>query len=100
MNKPHGCNVEQKKPDTQGYLLHDSVYIDFTSKQNSSVVLLQEGGHWKGSCLTLRNELSEETHVLTKQGILLGKGAWVESRRVRDPREQLCRTGSQSWVLR
>ena len=27
-----------------------------------------------GSCLTLRNELSEETHVLTKQEILLGKG--------------------------
>ena len=27
-----------------------------------------------GSCLTLGNELSEETHVLTKQGILLGKG--------------------------
>ena len=26
------------------------------------------------SCLTLRNELSEETHVLTKQEILLGKG--------------------------
>ena len=27
-----------------------------------------------GSCLTLRDELSEETHVLTKQEILLGKG--------------------------
>ena len=27
-----------------------------------------------GSCLTLGNELSEEIHVLTKQGILLGKG--------------------------
>ena len=26
-----------------------------------------------GSCLTLRNELSEETHVLTKQEILLGR---------------------------
>ena len=34
-----------------------------------------------GSCLTLRNELSEETHVLTKQEILLGKGTWVESSR-------------------
>ena len=31
-----------------------------------------------GSCLTLRNELSEEIHVLTKQEILLGKGAQVE----------------------
>ena len=28
-----------------------------------------------GSCLTLRNELSEETRVLTKQETLLGKGA-------------------------
>ena len=34
-----------------------------------------------GSCLTLGNELSEETHVLTKQEILLGKGTWVESSR-------------------
>ena len=39
-----------------------------------------------GSCLTLGNELSEETHVLTKQEILLGKGTWVESSRVREPR--------------
>ena len=39
-----------------------------------------------GSCLTLRNELSEEIHVLTKQEILLGKGAQVESRRGREPR--------------
>ena len=39
-----------------------------------------------GSCLTLRNELSEETHVLTKQEILLGNGAWVESSRIGEPR--------------
>ena len=39
-----------------------------------------------GSCLTLGNELSEETHVLTKQEILLGKGTRVESSRVREPR--------------
>ena len=39
-----------------------------------------------GSCLTLGNELSEETHVLTKQEILLGKGTWVENSRVREPR--------------
>ena len=44
-----------------------------------------------GSCLTLRNELSEETHVLTKQEILLGKGTRVESSRVREPGELLCR---------
>ena len=40
------------------------------------------------SCLTLGNELSEETHVLTKQEILLGRGTRVESRRVREPRRK------------
>ena len=30
-----------------------------------------------GFCLTLGNELSEETHVLTKQKTLLGRGAWA-----------------------
>ena len=39
-----------------------------------------------GSCLTLGNELSEETHVLTKQETLLGKCTQVESSRVREPR--------------
>ena len=50
-----------------------------------------------GSCLTLRNELSKETHVLTKQEILLGKGARVESRRVREPRRTALSHGLQSW---
>ena len=39
-----------------------------------------------GSCLTLGNETSQETLVLKKQEILLGRGAWVESTRVREPR--------------
>ena len=52
-----------------------------------------------GSCLTLRNELSEETHVLTKQEILLGKGTRVESSRVREPRRTALPCGSQSRVL-
>ena len=43
-----------------------------------------------GSCLTLWNELSEETHLLTKQEIFLGKGTRVESSRVKNPGEQLC----------
>ena len=51
-----------------------------------------------GCCLTLRNELSEETHMLTKQEILLGKGTWVENSRVREPRRTALR-GSQSQVL-
>ena len=49
-----------------------------------------------GSCLTLGDELSEETHVLTKQEILLGKGTWVESSRVREPRRTALLCGSQS----
>ena len=52
--------------------------------------MLQEGESLPspklGSCLTLGNELSEETHALTKQEILLGKGTRVESSRVREPR--------------
>ena len=52
-----------------------------------------------GSCLTLGNELSKETHVLTKQQILLGKGARVESSRVREPRRTALPHGFQSRVL-
>ena len=53
-----------------------------------------------GSCLTLGNELSEEAHVLTKQEILLGKGAQAESSRVRERRRTAVPRGSQSRVLR
>ena len=52
-----------------------------------------------GSCLTLRNELSEQTHVLTKQEILLGKGTQVEISRVRKPRRTALSHGLQSQVL-
>ena len=52
-----------------------------------------------GSCLTLRNELSKETQVLTKQETLLGKGAWAESSRVRETRRTALPRGSQSQVL-
>ena len=52
-----------------------------------------------GSGLTLGNELSEETHVLTKEETLLGKGARVESSRVREPRRTALPRGSQSRVL-
>ena len=62
--------------------------------------MLQEGDPFQGlkpgSCLTLGNELSEETHVLTKQEILLGKGTWVESSRGREPRRTALPCGSQS----
>ena len=32
-------------------------------------------------CLTLRNELSRETHVLTKQETFIGRGTWVSGSR-------------------
>ena len=47
-----------------------------------------------GSCLTLGNELSEETHVLTKQEILLGKGTRVESSRGKGTQEN----SSATWL--
>ena len=52
-----------------------------------------------GSWLILRNELSEETQVLTKQEILLGKGTWVESSRIREPRRTALPHGLQCRVL-
>ena len=48
-----------------------------------------------GSCLTLRNEVSEETQKLT----LLGRGARRESRRIKEPRRTARPRGSKSWVL-
>ena len=52
-----------------------------------------------GSCLTLRNELSKETHVLAKQETLLGRVTQAESRKVREPRRTALPCGSQSQVL-
>ena len=39
--------------------------------------------------LTIRNELSRETHMLTKQGTLLGRGTRAERSRVGNPGELL-----------
>ena len=55
-----------------------------------------------GSCLTLGNELPEETHELTKQEIFLGKGTRVESSRVRKPKRTallLIRKAPSTWDL-
>ena len=38
--------------------------------------------------------MSKETHVLTKQEILLGKGTQMESSRVREPRRTALPCGS------
>jgi len=65
-------------------------------------MLQEEGplpGPKLGSCLTAGNELSEETYVLTKQDILLGKGTEAESSKVREPRRTALPRGSQSQVL-
>ena len=51
-----------------------------------------------GSCLTLRNELSKETHVQTKQETLFGKApGW--STVGKGTQEDCSASGSQSWVL-
>ena len=39
-----------------------------------------------GFCATLGNELSEETHMLTEQETIWERGAWAESKRVRQQR--------------
>ena len=52
-----------------------------------------------GSCLTFRNELSEGTHTLTEQETFGGRGTWVESRSVREPKRTALPRGSQSQVL-
>ena len=51
------------------------------------------------SCLTLRNELSKETHLLTKQETLLGRNAQAEARMVREPGRTTLPRDSQSRVL-
>ena len=51
------------------------------------------------SCLTFGNELSEETHVLTKEETWLGRGAQAESSPGREPRRTALPRGSQSRVL-
>ena len=67
------------------------------------VLLFQEGGPIQGpkvgSCLTLGSELSRETHELTKQEILLGRGTRMESSRVREPRRTALPHGSHPRFL-
>ena len=52
-----------------------------------------------GSCLTFGNEFSKETHVLTKQETLSGRGTRVESSKIRETRRTVLPHGFQSWVL-
>ena len=66
-------------------------------------MLLQEGGPLPGpkggSGLTLRSELSEETHALVKPEALLGRVTPVESRGVREPGRTALPRGSRPQVL-
>ena len=64
----------------------------------NGTLMLQEGGR-VGGCLTLRNELSEATHIQTKQEILLGRGTQAENRRVKEPKRIALSSGLQSLVL-
>ena len=54
---------------------------------------------WVGSCLTFGNDLSEETHGLTKQETLLGRGTRVKIRRAREPRRSALPRGSKPLGL-
>ena len=65
--------------------------------------LLQEDrpipGPERGLLPNTQKWMSEETHVLTEQEILLGRGTQAESRRVREPRRTALPRGLQSEVL-
>ena len=80
-----------------------ALHLQLTSDMGAVLWCCRKGdpllGLRMGSCLTLRNELSKETHMLTKQEISLGRGAQVESSRVREPRRTALPHGSKSHVL-
>ena len=69
------------------------------------MVVLQERGPFQdpelGSCLTLGNELSDtcaDTRA-DKARDFIGKGTWVESSRLSEPRRTALPRGSKSRVL-
>ena len=72
-------------------------------QQLHKILTLQEGGRLpgpeSGPCLILRNELSEETCVLTKEETLLGRGPQLQNSRVREARRTALTHGCQAWVL-
>ena len=52
-----------------------------------------------GFCLTVGNELSDETQKLTKQKPLLGRGTWTANRRLRETGRSALPCDSLPWVL-
>ena len=87
-----------------GFLLnHYSLHLRLIPKFIRLCRCCRKGDTFQGpkldSCLTLRNELSEKTHVLTKQEIILGKDTQVESSRVREPRRTAVPRGLGFMVM-
>ena len=80
-----------------------SSHLPTQSRSASKYFCCRMGNPFQGlegsSCLTLRNELSKETHMQIKQEILLGRGTWVESRKVRESRRTALLCELQSWVF-
>ena len=76
---------------------------NWTAVYDCLVLVIWGGGALQGpkrvgSYLTHGKELSEETRV-DKARDFIGKGAWVEGSRVREPRRTALPRGSQSRVL-
>lgn len=86
--------------------------MDWEKKTGSSPQIVWEALSWeegtlpglkRGSCLTLGNELSTGTHVLTRQGALLGRGACSREQQGNGPRGLLCRVALSlgfTWWIR
>ena len=70
-----------------------NIKVDFRLRALPEIKMLQEVDRFQdpklGSCLTLRNELSEETRA-DKARDFIGKGRPGQSSSVRGPGEQLC----------
>ena len=81
----------------------DRKQISGCLEMGREMVLLQEWAPFQGlkgcSYLTLGIELSKETGVVRTQETSLARGAWAESRRVREPRRTTVSCGTQPLVL-
>ena len=70
-------------------------------RMNHKSLCCRKGGPLPGpkrGYLTLRNELSEKTLVLTKQMTVLGKGTHLENR-IKESRRTALPGGWKPWVL-
>ena len=77
------------------WVMRCALYMCVLKLGKVEVLLLKEGGPFSRP----ESELSKETHVLTKQEILLGKGTQAESGRVRESRRTALPHGPQSRDL-